>query len=138
MSAEADFTELLELVADLGEVPGNIGPFLVKAIEVTARHVKDDATESVQGSGNKAFRRAGKTIGYDLHGGASLIGGSAISAEVGYRKGGVGNLGNFREFGTSTGQAAHLDLAQALHKNEADLERGISLAIADAEKAAGL
>lgn len=137
-SINFDFSELTKLAADLGEVPRNAGPFIRSAVQFTATNVKKDARASVQG-GSSRWKAAPGAIDYDIHGttGARLGG---ISVEVGYNKDhGGGALGNLREFGAPGKQLApHNDLANALHKNEGDFQKGLEIALSDAEKKAGL
>lgn len=151
-----DFTELDQLSADLGKVPDTAGPFLRKAIEVTARKIKDAAQAKVTGSWSGAARG----IDYEVKGS-----GSGLEAEVGYNKsrGGGAHLGNLREYGAPNAKAymfgksaagtiqgfvvpgapsaplaPHNDLQKSLQENQADFIDGISIALRDAEKAAGL
>lgn len=137
MSSSSDFSELDKLATDLGVVHEAAGPFLRAAVEHTAVNVKNAARESVK-SGSRDWRAAAAAIGYTTKGSAAE-GGSSITAEVGYRKGGGGDLGNLREFGAPGRRLApHNDLLNALNDNQADLDAGISKALADAEKAGGL
>jgi len=133
----SDFSGLDKLAADLGVVHDAAGPFLRSAVEHTAVNVKNAARDSVK-SGSRDWRGAASAIDYTLKGTESDAS-SSIDAEVGYRKGGGGNLGNLREFGAPARDLApHNDLLNALTSNQADLDTGISKALADAEKAGGL
>lgn len=133
-----DFSEVVKLAADLGKIDAETAPFVRKAIEVTARKVKDAARAKVAG-GARSWSGLPNTIDYDIHGttGGRLGG---ISAEVGYNKSrGGGKLGNIREFGApGKDRGPHNDLANALEENQADFQHGLEIAIADAERAAGL
>lgn len=136
--SDADFTELRELARDLGNVPADIGPRLVKVMDEDAEKVEKDAKATAKTSRNRGIRRAASAITHDLHGGASLYGsGSLIEAEVGYRKGRPGSLGNIREFGVP-GTAGHHDLAKSLAENAQTIVRDLADAVEDAEKANGL
>lgn len=142
-----DFSEVVKLAADLGEVPKNAGPLLNSAIQFTSRLIKDEAASSVGGS-SRRWKALPRTIDYDISTGtgASLGGAVAgvlgladsISSEIGYNKGkGAGPLGTVREFGAN-GSAPGNDLVNALHNNEGDFQKGIEKAAADAERKAGL
>jgi hypothetical protein len=124
-----DFSELDELVADFGKhltaTPQNVA----KAVEVTARHVKDDWREPL--SGSESLPGGAATVTYELKGAASLIAGrSAISAEIGPESRGQGPLVGMLEFGTpNTGPRGYG--LEALRKNADDFERGIGKAVED-------
>lgn len=150
-----DTSELGVLAADIGRVGVDAARNVHKALEVTARHVKDDARESVE-SGSSSWRGLPPAIDYELRDDPD-----AVVAEVGYNKGkAAGRLGNIREYGAPGahrtvvgsvgGEAAivptkgrlarppHSDLKNALRKNEADFEHGISVAVDDLLKDHGL
>ena len=140
-SISFDFSELTKLAADLGEVPKTAGPFIRKALEVTSVNTKKTAQASVK-TGNKRFGALPGAIDFDITVKAGL-GGSSIESEIGYNKDkDPGKLGNLREFGAPGADgvplAPHNDLLNALHENEKDFEHGLSEALKDAEKAAGL
>lgn len=137
--ADFDFSEIDALAADLGDAPSTIGPFLNSALQFTARNIKKSAQRRVS-SGDKAWRSAVKSIGYDV----TTFQGfdkSVLNVEVGYDKEvGSGSLGNLREFGAPDSPngplAPHNDLAIALEENETDFIRGVERATADATQAA--
>jgi len=145
-----DFSEVDRLAADLGEVPKNAGPLLNSAVQFTSVRIKDEARKSV---GRKRWKAAAAAIDYELKTGAAgglgavvagVAGGGtlagSITSEIGYNKGKAGGpLGNLREFG-APGQdlPPSNDLLNAKDHNEADFQRGIEKAIADAERKAGL
>lgn len=144
MAADFDYSELKRLAADLGEVPDNLGPFLRGAMMKTAGLVKKDAAKSVGTS--EHWHAAAQAIDYDVEVDASASG-SSIEIEVGYNKDKpAGALGNLREYGAplakyggkSVPLAPSNDLLNALEKNSADFERGITNATEDALKKAGL
>lgn len=130
-----DFSELNKLAADLGHVSGLAGPLINSAVQVTSIRVKKAAAKSVQSS-SKRWSALPHTIDYDIKVDAS-IGGSSIESEIGYNKGKKGALGTVREFGAH-GSAPGNDLVNALHENEADFVKGLGIALAQAEKKAGL
>lgn len=130
-----DFTELDRLSVDLSSVPANAGPWLRKGIEVTARKIKDSARASV---GSASWVKAGLAINYDVEGSVEA---GTLEAEIGYDKGGAGNLGNLREFGAPGSPNAlgpHNDLQTTLHEHEDDFVVGVSISILNAQREAGL
>jgi len=133
--ADFDFSELDVLAADLGKVAGNAGPLINSAVQVTAGKIKAAARASVKG-GAKSWKALPAAIDYDVKGAASVLG-SLIQVDIGYKLGGAGSLGGIREFG-SPYAVPHNDLANALHANEDDFERGLLMAAEQAEREAGL
>lgn len=131
-----DFSELNKLAADLGKVPEASGKNLRKAIEVTARNVRDTARENATGMAHApAFPHS---ITYDIEGSGNRATGSNLTAEIGPDKSRPqGALGNLIEFGSGNNPPQGI-MHGALQENEADFERGVNLAINDALKQAGL
>ncbi len=143
-SSSFDYSDLTRLAADLSDVPREVVPKLAAALSKTAFDVKKDAQASVRTSPH--FRAAAAAISYDnvTH---DRVGDADVSVEVGYDKGrAAGALGNLREYGApdakyggkSVPLAPSYDLRNALEKNAPDFERGIEIAIRDAEREAGL
>lgn len=129
-----DFSELDQLAADLGEVPTNAGRYVRQAVEVSARNVRDDWRENLQGLAHAPALPYAVT--YDI---AVLqgFGQSVCKAEIGPDKERPqGALGNFTEFG-SVHNAPRGDGHAALQKFEKDFEYGLNKALEDAEKASG-
>lgn len=131
-----DASELHTLKADLGAVPAASGQNLRKAIEVTARNVRDTARENATGMAHApAFPYS---ITYDIEGAGNRGTGSQLTAEIGPDKARPqGALGNLIEFG-SINNAPQGIMHGALQANQADFERGLDRAIDDALKAGGL
>lgn len=134
-SVNFDFSEILSLAADLSEVPEHAGKNIRKAVEVTARHVKDDWRKDVVGS---TLAPGGeRAISYDLKGGNSIRG-SEISAEIGPELRGAGSLVGLLEFGVPSRNGPRGYGAAALERNQEDFQRGIEIALEQAEREAGL
>ena len=133
-----DFSELMSLATDLDDAPHTLPKFLRKAVEVTARHVKDDAVKTVRS--RKELGHAASAIDYELAGKSGVV--SSMSAEVGYNKDRpAGRLGNLVEFGapsSSNRLSPSHDLGNALLNNESDFEAGVSKAVDDALREVGL
>lgn len=123
-SIDFDMGEVRQLSADLTSAGSKIAPFARQAVEVTARHVKDDAKDNMRGV--KYMPHIPAAVDYDMVGSAAGIG-----ADIGFNKGGQGSLGNIYEYG-SRYFPARGPLTHALHENEADFVKGIMLAAEDA------
>lgn len=138
-SFTVDTSEVDRFAADLGKVPETAGRYLRTAVEVSARHVKDDWRENAEGQ--LGASRFPKSITYDVKS-AHLFGQSVIEAEIGpdkARRGLQGPLGNLIEYGTAAdgGLSSRVGTgAAALERTAADFERGLSRALEDAENAA--
>ncbi len=120
MSATFDFSELDALAADLGKVSTEMRSNVRKAVEVTARHVKDDWKEQLEGS--EHVPGGARSISYDI---AEFPG--SIEAEVGPSVGGPGALVGMLEYGTPTVGPTGYGHG-ALQKNEADFVKGLQIA----------
>ena len=134
---EFDFTDLLQLGDDLERAPESLPRRVRQAVEVTSRNVKDSARGKVRG--RKLLGQAAAAIDYELTGSSGDV--SGISAEIGYQKGGVGDLGNLVEFGAPGGThpiGPGGELQDALAENADDLEQGVTKAVSDALREAGL
>lgn len=120
-----DFSEVRKLAADLSEAESNAAPLVRKAVEVSARRVKDAARDNMRDV--KYMPHIPAAVDYDL-----LGSGDGITAEVGFDRGKrQGQLGNIYEYG-SRFFPARGPLTHALHENEADFVKGITLAATDA------
>lgn len=124
-----DFSELSELAADLSAVPSGANRNIKKAIEVTARSVRDDWRQGAEvGRGDGYSERYASSIFYDIK-----TPGDAIEAEVGPELGRAGGSAGFLEDAPG-GVAASPQHAgrDALEANEADFIRGLEIAITEA------
>jgi hypothetical protein len=119
-----DFTEINALTADLANAPAEVLPKIRQALNVTARHIKDDWRQDWQGS--STVPSGAYAITYDIKGVASLVS-SSMSAEIGPELKGQGAIVGMLEYGTpNTGPRGFG--AAALKKNEPDFLKGIGLA----------
>lgn len=116
-NASFDFSELDRLAADLSAAPAKARDNVRKAVEVTARHVRDAWREPLKGSAS--VRGGDRTISYDVRSSRD-----EIRAEIGPEIGGVGALVGMLEYGTPTVGPTGYGHA-ALQKNEEDFIRGI-------------
>lgn len=132
--SDLDFTDIDDLMRDLGEVPENAGKFIRKAGEVTGRNVKDAWRDKLKGS--EGLPGAARSIRYnilDSQGDA----GSTMTVEVKPGLGKQGALVWVPEFGSLSTAPRGYGRA-ALGENEDDFERGLAKALEDAEREAGL
>ena len=130
-----DFTDILKLAADLGKVPDNAGPKLRQAVEVTSRKVKDDWRASLKGS--ESIPGGAASVSYDLTVRSPRIAATSLTSEIGPKIGGPGALVGMLEYGTpTTGPTGYG--AAALERNQNDFQRGLEIALEQAERAAGL
>jgi hypothetical protein len=119
-----DFTELNRLAADLTRVPDKANRFVKKALEVTARNVKDDWRQGADRSGLGGYAA---DIDYDLKTPAG-----EIVAEVGPTIGGAGSFGFVEDGGGNVRSAPQHAARDALRANEDDFVRGLEIAVFDA------
>lgn len=123
MSIDFDFSDLLALSADLGDADKKAIPNIRKAVEVTARHVKDDSAKSAKRTGLKGYAAS---IDYDM----KLNVNGEISAEIGPNMGkSQGTFGFVEDAPDGVRSAPQNALKKAVRKNEADFIKGIEIAI---------
>lgn len=124
------FEEVANLEADLRGVPDRANKYIKKAIEVTARNIKDDWREGAQVSGGYPETYPA-SISYDLK-----FPGGAIEAEVGPVLGKTpgASAGFLDEPKSSAGVDGPIHHAgrNAAEANEDDFFHGIEIAIFDA------
>lgn len=131
---DADFSQVLKLAATLTVVPAKAIPNVVTAVKVTAHHTKDDWREGVPGIESRGSSAYESSIDYEM----KLADGS-IGAEVGPNLGKAGgSFGLLEDGGGGVMSAPQHAGRNAAKKNEADFVRGLSKALADGEREAGL
>lgn len=126
--------DLNALARDLGEIPKATAPFVRKAVEISARNIKDLIRDEY--SGARALPGASRSISYDIQGstGARLGG---ISAEIGPELGGQGSVVGLVDEGAPR-TPGRKRIPKALQNEAPGFTRGIEQAIEDGLKAAGL
>lgn len=134
-----DASEVNQLAGALHGAGVNAGRYIRSAATFTALNVKKDWQATAKGQlGAKGFP---PSIGYDINT-FQGFGQSVLQVEIGPDKERAqGALGNLIEYGGDT--RGGLDSrrgfgAAALHRNAADFEKGLSMALEDAERAAGV
>lgn len=121
MEFSIEHTGLRELAADLDRAPLKQLLLSRTALEVSARHVKDDARELA--SGHRHATAYPQSIAYEVRN--SLTGGEA---EIGPTVGGPQwGLGDILEWGTSK-SSPRPHMGPALDKNVPDFELGQAIA----------
>ena len=114
-----------KLARDLTAVGPVVNRNAKKALEVTARHVKDDWQEGAQATGLEGYARS---VDYDIR-----FPGGAIEAEIGPNLGKRQGMFGLVEDATGDVRSAPQHAGRdALEANEDDFERGLDIAIADA------
>lgn len=125
MSMDFDFSELDKLAADIGEAPRKAQKSIRKAVEVTARNVKNSWRGKV--SGAKGLGGLSSAVSYDIK-----TSSEGVDAEVGYDRGKKqGKLGAVSEFGTPRTAPRQYGLS-SLEENQEDFINGLGTAIEDA------
>ena len=120
---EFDFSELLELAADLGDVPEAVAPNVRKAVQVTAHHIKQDWRKAADRTGLGGY--AGD-ITYETKDLAH-----AIEGEIGPTPGDSGSFGLVEDANGGVKSAPQHAGRDAARKNEADFIRGLTKAAGD-------
>lgn len=120
--------DLFSLAQDLGDIPKATAPFVRKAIEVSARNIKDQIRDEY--SGARQLPGASRSISYD-----KLDGG--LGADIGPSLGGQGSIVGLVDEGAPR-TPGRKRIPKALADEAPGFEQGIERAIEDGLKAAGL
>lgn len=124
MSIEFDFSEVTKMVADLGQVERKSIPNIRKAVEVTARHVKDDSRKTAKRTGLGGYAAS---FDYEMK-----YEDGSIGADIGPNLGRpMGSFGFVEDAPGGVLSAPQHALKRAAKKNEADFEKGLLKAIGD-------
>lgn len=123
-----NFDELNQLTADLGDAPVKLIPFARKAVEVTARNIKDDARKTAK---RRGLNKYAASIDYDMQ----LDTDGSIGAEIGPNLGKAqGTFGFVEDAAGGVRSTPQHALRNAAKSNEADFEKGLLQAGEDALK----
>lgn len=125
-----DFSDVLKLTADFGAADNRLIPFVRKAVERTARNVKDDWADNIRKANHHgSTRRYSYSVDYDL----MLDADGSIGAEIGPNRDKKGGRHGFLEEanGDVTAPPQHSG-RKAAAKNVADFEAGLLQAGEDA------
>jgi len=121
----ADFSQVVELAADIERIPATAGREIRATVKKTAVEIKKRLRQEMRASAH--FRPVASSISFDLHAGG-------LEAEIGPVKGSPGSLANIAYFGSSrVGGGTVPDPLHAL-RDEADkaipfLEKAIMEAV---------
>lgn len=133
--------ELMQLAADLGRVPPAMVRETQKAIEVTARNIKDDWNANIGRDSGHRLRHTSYSVDYDMNtgmGGLAAFGGFtgvSIEAEIGPNLGRrQGAMAGWFETGNVTGVPETQPGDTALKANVADFYNGLEIAAVNALK----
>lgn len=131
MSIDFDFSELDRLAAQIDAAPAVAGTYIRRALEVSARHVKDKWAEKLEGE--PRMPHAHRSITYDVKT-FQGFGVSILEAEIGAETGRLqAPLVVINEFGAPANNTPPRGYGHAaLKETEADYEEGLGKAIADA------
>lgn len=127
--------ELRVLAADLGRVTPGVVRNARKAVEVTARNIKDSWNENLAGDAGNRLRHTSRSVDYDMDvASTTMFGGlSSIEAEIGPNLGRAqGSMAGWFESGSVDGVPETSPGERALKANVADFMNGLEMAAADA------
>lgn len=124
-----DFSELYELAADLSQAPAKASPLIRKAVEVTARYIRDDWRQGAAVGAGEGFSASyAGSMFYDMK-----FEGDAIGAEIGPELGRPGGSAGFLEEAPGDVRVSPQHAGRnAVRANEDDFVRGLEIAIFDA------
>lgn len=130
MSQDFDFSEVVKLQQDLAEIPAKVIPNVRKAIEVTARNIKDDWKKNVPKISSRGSRIYKTSIDYEMQLGIT----GSIGADIGPnidRPG--GSFGLLEDAPGGVTSAPQYSGRKAVKQNEKDFLDGLDKALKDAE-----
>ena len=116
-----DFSELNKLAADLGSASVELIPNVRKAVEFTARNIKDDWRDNAKKANRGHAKRYPTAIDYDMQ----LDRDGVIGAEIGPKLGGQGSFGFLEDAPGGIRSAPQRSVEKALRANLSDFEKGL-------------
>jgi hypothetical protein len=118
-----DTSDVIRFSHDLGAASGRVVANARRALEVTARHMKEDAAENAKGRSGGHAKRYPSSIDYDMFG---------LRAEIGPNLGRAqGGLGILEDAPGGVRAAPQGALRRAAEANLDDFERGMARAAED-------
>lgn len=121
---DVDFSELMKLAADLGDVDRKVAPFVRKAVQVTSYKIRDDWRKEAKRSGLAGYAAS---VTYETKESRDGITGE-IGPDLGRNQ---GSFGFVEDAGGGVRSAPQHAGRSAARKNEADFVRGLEKAIGD-------
>lgn len=131
MKVEFDTTEMGSLIADLEQADRTVVRNLRKAVEVSARNVKDAWSKKAARSGLKGYAAS---VDYTVKRNAAF-GGASVDAEIGpnlSRRRKLAAFGFVEEGGGGVRSAPQHAGREALKETEADFVKGVGIAAGEA------
>lgn len=132
-------SELAQLANDLGKVSPRAVSNARKAVEVTARNIKDSWNQNLGGDAGNSLRHTSRSVDYDMKTGVGafaalgVVSNVRIESEIGPNLGRPqGAMAGWFESGNVDGVPGTKPGESALKSNEADFLKGLELAAADA------
>lgn len=118
-----DTSDVMRFSHNLGAASGRVVDNARRALEVTARHIKDDAITNATGPSGRAAASYPRSIDYDMFG---------LRAEIGPNLGRAqGSLGILEDAPGGVRAAPQGALRRAAESNLDDFERGMARAAED-------
>jgi hypothetical protein len=125
-----DFSSLNTLAADFGKVAADVMPNVLKAIQVTSVHTKNDARDAAKKANRKHAKAYPYSIDFDIEKKPGQI-----SSQVGPNLSkNQGSLGILEEAQGGVRSAPQSNLRTAAKKNIPDFEKGMRLAAGSVTK----
>lgn len=123
--------DLYSLSRDLADAPRRAAPLIRKAVEVTARNIKDDWAE---GASRTGLERYAKSVDYDI-----IDSAEGVRAEIGPNHGKrQGKFGFVEDANGDVRSAPQHAGRDALEANQDDFDAGLATALWDAAGGRGL
>jgi len=120
-------SDLDNLVHDLGKIPTKALENVRTAVEVSARHLKDDWRDAAKGNNPAHSKQYPSSISYTLRNWPG-----EASAQVGPALGGQGSLGILEEANGGVASAPQRNWEEPLRAAEKDFADGLAKALGDA------
>nr|DAP25568.1 MAG TPA: hypothetical protein [Caudoviricetes sp.] len=122
---EIDTTEVRQIAADAGRLPGELSRWLRPAVSRGALNIKRALQADLEQSGNAGIRHVARSISYDL-----TDTGTTVEAEIGPDKP-SGALANIAYFGTSRGGGHTRDPIEPLTEEAEAFQKAVSDIVED-------
>lgn len=122
---EIDTTEVRQIAADAGRLPGELSRWLRPAVSKGALNIKHAMQSDLEASGNAGIRDVARSISYDIN-----DAGTTIEAEIGPDKP-SGALANIAYFGTSRGGGHTRDPIEPLNEEAEAFQKAVAEIVED-------
>lgn len=122
---EIDTSEVRQIAADAGRLPGELSRWLRPAVSKGALNIKRALQADLEQSGNAGIRAVARSISYDL-----TDTGTTVEAEIGPDKP-SGALANIAYFGTSRGGGHTRDPIEPLNEEAEAFQKAVAEIVED-------